>query len=349
MLGLCFDDRREIDVAGTSKVPELDGVDEQFFEMTDIDLRNIDTTINNSKLGVVQYQDCTQVNLPVNTQGVFKTLSLIDDQAAPGKIDAITNNLLNSIADSPDWPKLDTLKISINTKFIKEIAISIMKAILSPKVLLPMMIMLKSIQQSVVDTINGIVDFSKKFKTLIINVTSKLGAYFVKILYDLILKDIKDLLRIVVRDILKNKKNKRVRVILRLLRILDLGKIVIGVVNDYRQCKNLIDSILNAINKALSAGFINIPAPLLALAEGRPGFDNTRAFLNVLAEYQKIGIPTGPMPDGSPNLGLLAKYAEIIGVEGERDDNGVTKQLLTAADIAQIMNVGFVTKSGIVL
>jgi len=55
------------------------------------------------------------------------------------------------------------------------------------------------------------------------------------------------------------------------------------------------------------------------------------------------------MPDGSPNIGLLAKYAEIVGVEKERDANGVTKQIITAADITQIASVGFVTKSGLVL
>lgn len=349
VLGLCFDDRQEIDVAGTSKVPELDGVDEEFFEMTDIDLREIDATINDVKLGVIQFQDCNVVNLPVNTQGIYKNLTLLDDQAAPGKIDQLVNKIFDNIGDSPGWPKQETLKISINTKFIREVAVAIFKALLSPKVLLPMMIMLKSLQQSVVDTITSLVDFSKKFKTLVINVVSKLGALFVKILYDLIIKDIKELLRVIAKDILKNKKNKKVKVILQLLQIIDAGVLVAGVVSDYRKCKNLIDSILNAIRLALKQGLINVPAPLLALADARGGFDNTRAFLNVLEEYQKIGIPTGPMPDGSPNIGLLAKLAEIVGVESERDANGVTKQLITAADIGLISQVGFVTKSGIIL
>jgi hypothetical protein len=38
---------------------------------------------------------------------------------------------------------------------------------------------------------------------------------------------------------------------------------------------------------------------------------------------------------------------ELIPVK--RDANGVTKQIITAADIAQIASVGFVTKSGLVL
>ena len=42
ILGLCFDSKKEIDVSGVAKVAELDGVDDSFFEFTEIDLRNID-------------------------------------------------------------------------------------------------------------------------------------------------------------------------------------------------------------------------------------------------------------------------------------------------------------------
>jgi hypothetical protein len=47
ILGLCFDNRREIDVSGISKIAELDGVDETFFEFTEVDLRNIELFVNN--------------------------------------------------------------------------------------------------------------------------------------------------------------------------------------------------------------------------------------------------------------------------------------------------------------
>ena len=36
ILGLCFDSRREIDISGIAKIAELDGVDESFFEFTEI-------------------------------------------------------------------------------------------------------------------------------------------------------------------------------------------------------------------------------------------------------------------------------------------------------------------------
>jgi hypothetical protein len=196
------------------------------------------------------------------------------------------------------------------------------------------------------DNITSLKDFAKKFKRLVINVMSRIGALFVKVMYDLIIGDLKKLLKTITKDILGNKLQKVYRVIEQLI---STASLVSQFVSDFRKCKNLIDSILNAIELALKTSPINIPAPLLVLAEFRSGFDDVRAYISVLEEYQRIGIPTGPMPDGSPNIALLAKYAEIVGVEKERDANGVTKQIITAADVAQIASVGFVTKSGLVL
>lgn len=346
ILGLCFDDRQEIDVAGTSKVPELDGVDEAFFEMNDIDLRTIDQIENNARLGVVEYQDCTTAKLPVNNQGLYNNLKGIKDNLPPDSLDKIVNSLFDKLADSPGWPKLESLKIKINTQLIKEIPKAIMKNLLSPKVLLPLFVMMKALGQNLADNISSLRDFARKFRKLIINVMSRIGALFVKIMYELIIGDLKKILKTISRDIIGNKFQKQYRIIEQLIAIASL---IAKFVGDYRKCKNLIDSILSAIELALRTAPINIPAPLLPLAEFRAGFDDVRAYLNVIEEYQRIGIPTGPMPDGSPNIGLLAKYAEIIGVERERDDNGVTKHIITAADIAQITTVGFVTKSGLVL
>ena len=53
ILGLCFDERKEIDVSGVAKVGELDGVDDSFFELNEIDLRNIEVEISNVQNGIM--------------------------------------------------------------------------------------------------------------------------------------------------------------------------------------------------------------------------------------------------------------------------------------------------------
>jgi len=63
VLGLCFDNKKEIDVSGIAKLAELDDIDESFFEFTDIDLRNIDQRVTNIKNGVVEFEDCGNVKI----------------------------------------------------------------------------------------------------------------------------------------------------------------------------------------------------------------------------------------------------------------------------------------------
>jgi hypothetical protein len=36
---------------------------------------------------------------------------------------------------------------------------------------------------------------------------------------------------------------------------------------------------------------------------------------------EKIGVPTGPMPDGSPNLEVLSRFAQIKAVASEDAEN----------------------------
>ena len=48
---------------------------------------------------------------------------------------------------------------------------------------------------------------------------------------------------------------------------------------------------------------------------------NNEQILNDIQNLQQFGIPTGPMPDGSPNLYMVAIQSQITGVESERDKN----------------------------
>ena len=59
----------------------------------------------------------------------------------------------------------------------------------------------------------------------------------------------------------------------------------------------------------------------MALSSLRSGFNSVRATLEVIQNFQALGIPTGPMPDGSPNLFMIGQQAAITGVESERDKN----------------------------
>ena len=77
-----------------------------------------------------------------------------------------------------------------------------------------------------------------------------------------------------------------------------------------------------------------IPLPLLALSSLLPGFSPERATTNAIAGLQGLGIPTGTLPDGSPNLMLLYNLVSNKAVDKEEAENG-------KLEVAVFPGVGF--------
>lgn len=318
ILGLCFDDTKEIDVSGTAKLSELDSIDESFFEFTEIDLRFIDQTVSDIKLGVVEFEECDNVKLPVNSGDILdaiNNLNFIPDSNQNNTIDDAAN-LTDVLTDNPGWFPLE---INVDLSFLKEFPKALVLTVLSPKVLLPLFIMLKSLGDDVDNKINSFLDFVKNFKSLVINLASKISALFIEILVDLIRKDIKNLIRSIISDI----KNEKLRLRLEIIRSLtEVTLSLINLIKDFRKCKSVIDELLGLL-KLANKGFGNdIPLPLLFSAELLDGYSSTRAFLNIIDEFEQLGLPTGPMPDGSPNLMLASIKAMLDGMDKEEAQNG---------------------------
>ena len=317
ILGLCFDKTKEIDVTGSAKLSEGDSIDESFFEFTEIDLRIIDQTVSDIKLGVVEFEECDTVKLPVNTDDILtavNNLNFFGDDNNNAIDDA--SNLTDALTKNPGWFPLE---INIDLSFLKEFPKALLVTILSPKVLLPLFIALKSIGDDIDNKINSFLDFMKNFKTFIIQLTSKITSLFIKILVDIIKKDIKNLVSSIIADIGNEKLRLRLEVIKSLTEVVTT---ILNLVRDFRECKSIIDELL-ALLKLASKGFGNkVPYPLLLSAELLDGYSSTRAFLNVIEEFEKLGLPTGPMPDGSPNLMLASIKGMMDGMDKEEAQNG---------------------------
>ena len=322
ILGLCFDNRTEIDVSGIAKVPELDGVDNTFFEFTEIDLRKVDQRIANIKNKVIELENCDNILLPVDYPAVItqiNNLNLIENDS--DFINA-ADNLTQVLADNPQWGAgiQTNAQAALNLNFIKLIAQGIASAFLTPKMLLPIYVMLKAIGQETTDAIKGLVDFTKQFKKFAINFISKIGAIFVKELFDLIKKDILALIQRVLTDIIKEKIDKRISMILKLIQLL---LIIASFISDWRKCKSVVDELLALLDLITSSiGFGgDIPLPLLFASQLLDGYSESRAFVGAIEELQKIGIPTGALPDGSPNLDVLGKFGQMKAMAKEDSDN----------------------------
>lgn len=321
ILGLCFDNRKQIDVSGVAKVGELDGIDESFYEFTDIELRNIEDKVKNIKDKVVEFNDCTTEKLPVNSEQIVDALNQLNFLEGRA-LDSAADNLTNVLAQNPAWAGIaitGNIKAAIDLNFLKLITQGLVFGLLGPKVLLPLFIMLKAIGKEICGDINGFMDLLKCFKELMKELISKIGALFVKELYNLIKRDILNLLQSVIQDLAKEMADKRIIMILKLVQLLI---IVAQFIRDWRECKSVVDEILWLLKVAFSGLGGRIPLPLLYASQLLDGFSATRAFIGTIEELQKLGIPTGPMPDGSPNLQVLSAFSQIKSMVNEESENG---------------------------
>lgn len=359
ILGLCFDERREIDVSGISKLGELDGVDDSFFEFNEVDLRNIDIRISNIQQGVAVFENCDNVKLPIDADGIANEIANFAAQTSGKTNDELVNSM-DDIVESifAKWkllvPNSASLEVSINKDFIKNLPIALASAVLSPKALLPLFVMLNEVQRGAVNQLDKLtssantiissantflqsgttigqqvnnivsdaVDFVKKYKSFMISFVTRVGAIFIQTLFELLKREIFNLLTVIIRDIQKTQTAKQYAIILKLVQ---LGYVVARFVGDYRKCKSLLDEIsllLNLISSYKGNSVFRIPAFLNLLAFLLPGFSPERATLNVLEELQKLGIPTGPLPGGSTNMMNMFTKSVITGMDNEESQNG---------------------------
>jgi len=129
ILGLCFDNRQEIDVSGSGKLDPLDQIDDSFFVLSSKEQVEVENKVKNILEKVIQYKDCGTVSLPVNVDANLSLLDkLLDPDIDATNADRIAQDLLNEIAKNPEWklyiPNSVDLSITINTEFLNLIPIA---------------------------------------------------------------------------------------------------------------------------------------------------------------------------------------------------------------------------------
>ena len=334
IMGVCTDPRKKIDVGGTAKLSDEDNIDDSFFEVSNQELRSIENDINNTLAGVVEFEDCGNLLLPINVLGTRQILDeVITKKGESGKVDRVQQGI-DELANDPNWknllPKLGldlNLKSSLDTNLITQLPKTVFKTILSPKVMLGLLVMVKAISSqfgSLLDSqFDDLENFMKTFRKFTVGFMRKIMAIYVKELFDIVKKNVKQLVEKILNDIVKEAKNKQLQMYSSIVyALLVLGQTFI----DYRNCKSVIDEILKLLNLALSnIGGNGLPLFALAGSKLLGGISDTRAFANAVEGIQSAGLPTGDAPDGGPNLMNMAFMAMIKGQNKEQAENGKTE------------------------
>ena len=354
ILGLCFDNKQEIDVSGSGKLDPLDQIDDSFFVLSPKEMVDVENKVKNVLENVVQYRDCGTLSLPVN---VDANLGLLDKFLNPdinaSNADKIAQDLLNELAKNPDWklklPNNIDLGITINTEFLNLIPIAITNSLLSPKHLFPLMVMSKALQNDGVDNIETLQDFLREFKKFIINLQSKISAIFVEELVKQIRKNIKDLMQSIVQQTTNELLNKKAKII---LASINLALTLAAAIEDFRRCKSIIDELqkmLSLTNQIRGLAGNSVPTLINYLANLKPGMSPTSLLTRFVDKLEDAGVPTGDLPDGSPNLSLVIQQSFNQSLIDEIAENGKTDVTITGIEIADLSSKGFTKVSGNIL
>jgi hypothetical protein len=359
IMGICNDPNKKIDVSGTAKLNDEQYIDDSFFDVSNQELRSIERDINLTINGLVEYESCDGVTLPINVDGTLNVLDEITNHSSPSaQIEALIAGI-DKIPEDPNWKNLiPSIGIDINLKsdfdfnLITKLPKLVYRTVLSPKVLFGMMVMIKAVSNPSttggsaptsapttaspptaapsIDNINSLQSFSKFFKKFTIGFMTRVSEIFIKELFAVVKSNIRELVDIILMDIIKEAKSKQLAMYAAIIYVLlTVGQAII----DYRNCKSVIDEILKLLNLGMSK--LNLGLPLFALfgAKFLPGISDTRSFANVIENMQKLGLPTGDAPDGGPNMMNAMLKAQIKGANLEIAENGKVELAIPSLEV----------------
>jgi hypothetical protein len=323
IMGLCFDPTKRIDVGGNAKVPDVEIIDDSFFDVTNQELRIIENKVDLTVNGLVTFEDCNNVNLPVNPNATANILNeIINENSKEKKIKSLLDGI-NNLSNDPKWKSLISPEVKIDgallTELIKNLPSILVKSILSPKVMFGFLVMVKSISSNITLAYTNLTEFMKTFKKFVVNFMRRIFSIFIEEIFNIIKKNIKLLVESLLLDIINEAKTKRLRMYATIIYILTQ---LVNAFIDFRNCKSVIDEILKLLNLGLSNLNVGLPLFALAASDLLGGVSDTRAIANTILNLQKLGLPTGDNGDGSPNLMNFAMSSVIKGQNQEIAENG---------------------------
>lgn len=297
-------------------------------------MRILDQEVDNISSGVMEFEDCDGVKLPINEQGMINILDdIINQNSTSSKIEAIDRGIDSMVNDkvwkdeltgniSIPFPSLN-LKLKLNMDLTLSLPRVIFKSVLTPKTIFGFLIMVKSVQNELSTKLDDAYDdaegFMKTFKKFVTGTMQRITSEFVEVLFKTLKKNIRLLVETILLEIIDEAKDKQIRMYTSIAYVLLLlGQAVV----DYRNCKSVIDEILKLLNFGLKQLGVGLPNFILAGSSLLSGVSSIRGYSNAIDNLQRAGLPTGDAPDGGPNLMNQALLSLTRGLNQEIAENG---------------------------
>ena len=322
LMAICGTPTKRNELSNQNAVNLFDENDEDvefYFNFDDVE--GIDIDDEDAKFRkVLKFKDCDNFEVPVNKNMMEDFVYLGYKKNLNDLVDSTLNRTATDAFSKSD-SSIPQLQFSLNllNLFILNLPKALLMSALSPKILLPIVILYKIFKagiNQVLDVLNTMKELSKLFWSII----KKLFWLFIREFWKLIKVDLIAFVIVLVNKILKNKYKRYVVIITALIAL--LTKLLEEGIED---CFTIFNVILTTLQNALSLGSpISIPGILLGLSDKLPGYSQDRAQLNIMERLENAGISLGPIFGEDNNLPTIIKSI-IDGNTEELDTNSFIK------------------------
>ena len=177
----------------------------------------------------------------------------------------------------------------------------------------------------------------KIFKRVLIRVIKSVLREVLKYILRLVKAMLLSYIRKIIKQKLSEKYKKKIRIIRKLL---DLLLPLITALQNAKNCQEIYNILLALLMANMPDIPWKVPPFLVAIAELRPGVSALGMFEEYIGKLKAQGIPTGDMPDGSANIGLMANLDMFQSVVNGLDDGVVEVTSLMGSQIITPMGPG---------
>lgn len=326
--------------------PNIPENDDFSFDFDDEDTRYIEEEYNLKIKKLYRLVDCNNYESEMDNDFLIDTLLDLDsdDLSDTETLEYFLNNIGNHMEGDSGFD-IPTITMSFNKDIFKQIPKTILGKILSPKTIMPFIMLTKIINVGK-ETYKDVNSFIKGNERFVMKVAKRVYDIYREELYDEIRKRLTHLISTIIKEIAKQQLRGRYVIVLALLNaIKTLSE------NDLTTCSGILRGLLSLLN--LKTGVpLGVPFPLLYGSYIREGANSTRAFENSIENLQKLGYNTAALPDGSPNKHVLAMDAQMKGLMQELAENGAIQfvsQPGTGIHPLGPVSIPYITGKGIIL
>ena len=299
-----------------------DEIEETYFDFDDVE--GIDLEEESRRFQkVIKFKDCNDVVVPTDVSTFEDFVYMINNSNKMSLNQVVDNTLYNvanlSYQNSGQAASLQNFHINIMNNFILNMPKALIGSVLSPKFLLPIVVIYKAVVLKGQGLLVSAKELLKKLFKLFTKIIKDIFWKFLTEIWKRIKRDMLDFIKQLALKILKDKFKKYALIIAGLIALIN------AVINtNLDDCNALYNTILTTINTALSAASISLPLPALlaSFANLRPGTSETSMLIDFVENAQKNGVNLSDI-HGEPNKQINHAKSVISGIVGNVVNNGV--------------------------